>query len=90
MMQPRHWPDQPPARNRSGLPELMVRFAQRLSADRRSNFSQKAARAIDGRGLCRRVNFSVPRAHPLGKNGAVQVPGLGLKMRDLAAYEDTG
>jgi hypothetical protein len=69
MMQPRHWLDRPSARNRNGLREAMGRLAQRLSGRRGSNFSQKSARAFDGRGQCRRVNFGVPRTHPLGKMG---------------------
>ena len=69
MMQPRHWLDQLPAWNRSGLRELMGRLAQRQSGRPQIEIQPKVgprvrrARAVSARKL------SVPRAHPLGKMG---------------------
>ena len=51
---------------------------------RRFDILEQAVRRAGAR------KVGVPRAHAPGKNGAVQVPGLGLKMRDLAANQDAG
>lgn len=85
MMQPRHWLDRQHALNSSGLRELTGRRAPELAKPIRTSKNRPAI----GRtrtASARKLWFT--RAHALGKKGAVQVPGLGLKMRDLAAYQD--
>jgi hypothetical protein len=88
MMQPKHWLDWPRTLNARGAHELLG-VAPQLSDSRRSSRQSRPARS---RGeppqYC--VNFGVSPRVCSGKNGAIQVPGLGLEMRDLAAKQDKG
>jgi hypothetical protein len=84
----KQWLDWQLTLNALGVHELMGRSA---AAGRPQLVQPKPVRAPDRselRQYC--VNFGVPRVRPAEENGAVQVPGLGLKMRDLAANQDTG
>jgi hypothetical protein len=92
MTQPKHRLNRLLALNANGLHELMGSVTQRYLANRRSFSQSRPARRRGGQAVSvSRKLWCTPRASSK-KNGAIQVPGLGLEMRGLAkpASQDTG